>query len=157
LSTTSIGNIIVGSSGVLYIGGFNGEIYLSQDEGVNWYLSRSEELPGQQVTGLFEYNNKIWVVGTDGMIETRTDYISGIDQIESQVGLSVHPNPTSDILQVKSSIKPLQVRLFNSAGQMMFSSSRNVEQIDVSSLQSGMYHLEAIYKNSVQRRRFVKR
>ncbi len=63
--------------------------------------------------------------------------ITGIDD-EEVSGVKVYPNPATDILFVKGDIK--HVALYNSLGQVVNARLIN-NQIDVSSLTNGIYHM----------------
>lgn len=63
--------------------------------------------------------------------------------------LSVYPNPASDIIRIRNENKiPIQsIRVFDQAGKIIFSQqqiskSQNPDEIDVSQLPAGLYHVE---------------
>ena len=57
--------------------------------------------------------------------------------------ISLYPNPTNDMFFIKGSISNLEsVRIFNLSGQLINELKGSVEQIDVSSIESGMYFVK---------------
>lgn len=73
--------------------------------------------------------------------------------------VSISPNPTNGILSIKSStFEPSQYNIYNSLGQQVinFYLDNETNQLDVSSLPSGIYFLQVISKEKRYTMKFVK-
>ncbi len=73
--------------------------------------------------------------------------------------VSISPNPTNGILSIKSSInEPSQYNIYNSLGQLVlnFYFENETNQVDVSSLPSGIYFLQVISKENKYPMKFIK-
>jgi hypothetical protein len=78
--------------------------------------------------------------------QTSTD----VKDVSANVSVSVHPNPTSGLLEVTSADQEIRIEIFTAFGQNVFSTSafdtRHV--IDISSQVSGIYFLKLIADDS---------
>jgi len=64
----------------------------------------------------------------------------GIKEIEQKKGINFYPNPTSGILHFKSETSKNLIEIFNSLGEIVFSTLYS-ETIDISSIPKGIYFL----------------
>ena len=66
---------------------------------------------------------------------------SGLSDLDISHFVSVQPNPAKDIVTVQSSFKVREIEIHNSLGQVVLrkEGKQNIETIDVSHLESGMY------------------
>ncbi|WDF48590.1 DUF5074 domain-containing protein [Chryseobacterium sp. KACC 21268] len=70
--------------------------------------------------------------------------------------LSIYPNPTTEILNVKTSDKVLEVFIFDSSGKVVNSKIVN-GQMNVSQLQKGDYILKVVTEKAVYQEKFIKK
>lgn len=80
--------------------------------------------------------------------------ITNTDELDFVSPINIYPNPTSSILNIESEQQPAYYELYNMQGNFILS-NLNVEQIDMSELQSGVYILRLFYKSSVLPRNFM--
>jgi len=60
--------------------------------------------------------------------------------------ISIYPNPTSDVVNIKANQSVVKVNVYNLAGQQVFSRA-NASQINIQSLNKGVYLVEVILKD----------
>lgn len=72
----------------------------------------------------------------------------GVDDVNT-IGFTYYPNPVNDILNIKTDISIESINTFNITGQqlMTIKSTPANGQIDLSSLASGMYLVNAVFEN----------
>ncbi len=73
--------------------------------------------------------------------------------------VSISPNPTNGVLSIKSPIvEPSQYNIYNNLGQLVlnFYLENETNQVDVSSLPSGIYFLQVISKEKRYTMKFIK-
>lgn len=68
--------------------------------------------------------------------------------------IAVYPNPASTILRVKSNGKITNVRLVNTIGQVVYSSSTN-SNIDISNFERGVYFVQVDTKNGTNTQKVI--
>ena len=82
---------------------------------------------------------------------------TGVSNLENDGFLSVFPNPTTGILQLKGDIltnEKTQITLFNLQGSVLFS-AKNVSEIDLSDYANGAYFLRATSGGNVFMRKII--
>ncbi|MEP3389252.1 MAG: T9SS type A sorting domain-containing protein, partial [Reichenbachiella sp.] len=84
-----------------------------------------------------------------------TEYSPIVSASAANQLLALHPNPTSNILNIQSDIEANHVAVFNAIGKQIDLTVEN-QQIDVSSLLPGVYMLKLISNSEVFQARFVK-
>ncbi|SDS66053.1 T9SS type A sorting domain-containing protein [Winogradskyella sediminis] len=106
---------------------------------------------GDSITGFAVNTTYYWsidVVNCFGQTTTTnvwsftTDDVLSIEDNELETPLSVHPNPTSGILNIKSTQNIDSINVFNLLGQNVASFSKNAiidSSIDLSDLSNGLY------------------
>ena len=131
-----------------------GSSFISNHQDVDLLLENAGVAIGESIT---LYHR---VLASDGsvytpseaytVILTREDTLS-TDTFENGVELSVYPNPTSDFINIKgasSSLLNVNVELYDITGKKLYQNnfelSNNLEQINVSSFQNGIYLLNII-------------
>jgi uncharacterized protein (TIGR02145 family) len=100
------------------------------------------------------------IVNTD--VDTRTlnlsySELTGMDELNAG-NITIYPNPASDLLSVQGLENKTTGRIYNSSGQLMFSSVVDVlnGEIIVSALPSGLYILKMNVDDGVVMKRFIK-
>lgn len=81
--------------------------------------------------------------------------VTGIESNPNHA-LSVFPNPTNGLLNLTGFEHASQFRVLDMQGRIALESAGNINQIDVSSLQSGLYFLQMTSGNQVISTRFIK-
>ncbi|SMD33685.1 Por secretion system C-terminal sorting domain-containing protein [Reichenbachiella faecimaris] len=84
-----------------------------------------------------------------------TEFSPVVSSTSSNSSLVLHPNPTSDFLNIQSDIEVDHVALYNASGKEINLTVAK-RQIDVSSLMPGIYMLKMISNDEVIQSRFVK-
>ncbi len=64
------------------------------------------------------------------------------DNVNLVAGISLYPNPASDMVYIKSAHQIRQVEVYNGIGQVVFKQKGNTETIDISHLESAMYFVK---------------
>jgi len=72
------------------------------------------------------------------------------------IDFSIYPNPTTDNLYINQMNNLTKVEIINMNGQLVFSKNKNLEKINVSRLQNGMYFLKVFTENGSNSKKFVK-
>ena len=70
--------------------------------------------------------------------------------------VKIHPNPTSDVLNIQTKEIVTRVEVVNAQGQVIKQINGNVNWISVSDLAAGTYILKVTTANGVATQRFVK-
>ena len=85
-------------------------------------------------------------------------FFDGIAEQDAK-SITIYPNPVDDkiIIEAKESVS--HVEIYNLTGSMVFSQEYNSDKVDieVSTLQSGVYFIRMTTENSTETRRFVKK
>lgn len=84
------------------------------------------------------------------------DNILGVNDFAINKGIVLYPNPTSNLLNIKSSSIIKEISIWSVQGQKVLG-FENVTSIDVSGLQSGMYITRVQTENGLQISNFIKR
>jgi uncharacterized repeat protein (TIGR01451 family) len=103
------------------------------------------------------------IVSIGGCIDTTNwlgsyncQFFGAINSISNFVALTIYPNPTTDLIDIKTEgIQPQTTNIYDVNGQLV-STMRFTPQVDVSNLPAGVYLLEVTAPEGVGRRRFVK-
>ncbi|MEO8515471.1 MAG: T9SS type A sorting domain-containing protein [Flavobacterium sp.] len=84
------------------------------------------------------------------------DAVLGVNDFAINKGIVLYPNPTSNLLNIKSSSIIKEITIWSVQGQKVLG-FENVTSIDVSGLQSGMYITRVQTENGLQISNFIKR
>lgn len=80
-----------------------------------------------------------------------------VGHIESELGITIYPNPASTKLYFSNPEDILSITFYNCKGQLVFSKNRmNMAFVDISEFQSGLYLIKINTSNGNICRRFVK-
>ena len=100
------------------------------------------------------------ISGTETQLDTMMVIASGImDTSSKAIHISIFPNPASDKITLTNDGVRLikEVRIYDQTGQRVLHEKEGVDVIDISSIASGIYILEARMEEGVVREKFVKR
>lgn len=91
------------------------------------------------------------------------DYTVNVEDLESSIkfmdyDFKMGPNPTNDIIQISSTENIQSVKVYNLLGQQILNNQTNVQspQIDMTSLQNGVYLMEITIKDTREVFKIVK-
>ena len=92
--------------------------------------------------------------------EATTTVVSTLstDEFESGLGLTIYPNPASELLNIAGleSLEIQSLEVYNLQGQLILTQQENTTSIDVSVLRSGMYFIKIISPEGTVFKRFLK-
>lgn len=73
-----------------------------------------------------------------------TNVISVNELNAENLSIIIHPNPTSEIVNIKSDsvLKDINIKLFNAQGQIIFESNQFISEIDLSDKPKGIYFIQ---------------
>ena len=121
---------------------------------------------GESLIGLSENTTYYWYVtaiNCSGTIDSPTwEFTTGtaLSVEEKEIELfSIYPNPTNDVLNIKSNLKIKQIQILNLLGQNVLSlGEENLKSstIDVSEFKSGIYIMKVKSDTKEQSVRFIK-
>lgn len=93
--------------------------------------------------------NPLMTDNTGNSIDENCDGVDGtlgLNSLEAQLGITIYPNPASDILYLKGEVNgQLQLLIYNLQGQVVFTQFASMHQqyqLDISQLTPGSYILE---------------
>lgn len=100
----------------------------------------------------------VWGVGDSGYVVVNVPpAMLSVNEINNtDLEISVYPNPCFDEISVKSSEKAEKGYVYNMSGQKILELDLNSEKIDVSSLNQGVYFLSLQFSDFYETIRFVK-
>lgn len=114
------------------------------------------------------YTVELCVTDANGCEDCETQTVTiltiGIDNNTDINELNIFPNPANDVLNIvfnMSEINNVEVKLMNSAGQLVFNEALNqfsgnyTKQLNISSLATGNYMLQIVSQNGVSNRKIV--
>lgn len=95
-------------------------------------------------------------VTSTASIRVSNAFVTGLKSHQLEAGISVYPNPVSDMLTVNvSSANVSSVAIYSQLGQLVYSSNES-EKINVSGLSKGIYILELKTDKGIARKKFIK-
>lgn len=101
-----------------------------------------------QTGSLFQFNNKLWFAGSSNANGTEltsiTDTTLSIESVNGLDEIKLYPNPTSNVLNIKSKSQIESVEIFNLFGQKILESKSSV--LNIANLSAGHYLLR-VYSN----------
>lgn len=93
--------------------------------------------------------------GLSGTTSHDYDPLSTIDNVV--LDFSIYPNPTTDNIYINQVQNLIKVEVINMNGQLILTKNNNLEKIDVSRLQNGMYFLKIFTENGSNSKKFIKK
>jgi hypothetical protein len=105
------------------------------------------------------YNDKFYISADNGVDSSFLYSYSepvGFDELE-QLQLTVYPNPAQDELNIETAIGLTAVEVYDQAGRLVLQSTNGKKQLNVSSLDAGVYFLHCMTNEGEVKRKFVKR
>jgi hypothetical protein len=112
------------------------------------------------LTDYSTYANRRWIIG-QGAISNTYDRCSpcslGLDEF-SQMDVAIYPNPTNAMITLTSSKAIEKIEVYSLVGELVMTSQSNkfVVELDVTSLEAGLYTVNVHGANGVQTARIVK-
>ncbi len=112
------------------------------------------------VTDYFAYANRQWIIG-QGDVSNTYDRCSpcalGVEEF-SQMDVSIYPNPTNALITLTSSKAIEKVEVYSLVGELVLSTETNnfVVELDITSLEAGLYTVNVHGANGIQTARIVK-
>ncbi|MCD6366149.1 MAG: T9SS type A sorting domain-containing protein, partial [Bacteroidales bacterium] len=104
-----------------------------------------------QVSGVQQFYNQL-------NIDTSCNYLTIYNSINNPYSkieyFNIFPNPATDIVTVKTNLKDYTLSVYSQLGQKVFE-QKNIEQIDVSSLNAGIYLIQIVSGNKTDWRKLV--
>ena len=93
-----------------------------------------------------------------GLIEIDANYLSAEEHIDIiKNNYFVYPNPTTDVINIKSDTDISKIEIYNQQGQLVLSSNKN-QNVDVSILNSSIYIVKIITKNGgIETKKLIKK
>lgn len=100
--------------------------------------------------------NVILTVTNCGISKQTNQFINllSIDEFESN-NFSIYPNPVTDFLKIKSKEETFSIEIYNSISQLIFQ-DENINEIDVSKYDSGIYFIKITENSKTETYRFIK-
>ena len=78
-------------------------------------------------------------------------------KVESAQTFSVYPNPATQVIYIDSQSKEdFKIQIFDSSGNKVLEADSNMNAIDISTLNVGLFHLIVNYENSWYNTNFIK-
>jgi hypothetical protein len=112
------------------------------------------------VTDYSSYANRQWIIG-QGAIANTYDRCSpcglGFEEF-SLMDVAIFPNPTNEIITLTSSKAIEKIEIYSMVGELVLSTETNnfVVELDVKSLEAGLYTVNVLGANGAQTARIVK-
>lgn len=75
---------------------------------------------------------------------------------ETAMDLSLFPNPTTNLIYIKSSEQIQKVVLYNLSGTMIMSKTSNTDYLDLSNLNKGVYLLQTVTSSGIYTKQIIK-
>lgn len=136
---------------VLYVGTDAG-VYLNENSSSVWN-SFNSNLPNAIITKIIvdDINSKVFVSTYGRGIWKSDAYIGSSTGIKNQYNsksVNIFPNPTSSKVNIESSIKVLNVEVFDVLGKKVKSIiNNNYKEVDLDNLKNGVYYFNILLKN----------
>jgi hypothetical protein len=141
-------------------------LYSSSDPTTkDWTIEGSNELGLALISSLVyrPSDNKL-LIGThgNGMFETVVQKTLAIDSYkDTDLGLSLYPNPTVEMIHIKSNLLPINssavFNIYDIKGSLVQKGKLLNQQINVKDLKTGIYILDIKYEGKKQSLRFIKK
>jgi len=89
------------------------------------------------------------------------DFISGIENEETNQNYQIYPNPSSDFINIElNNLENVNVSIINATGQVVFKKSiteKQIEQIDISDFKKGIYLITISGQNYSNTEKIIKK
>lgn len=110
----------------------------------NWKLNKSQ-LPQQIFWSVKSIDaSKVY---SESSTEQSTAILSTADAVHKQE-TRIYPNPVKDILNVQTENKIVSYKIYNTTGQVVLLKNTHSKQLDVSTLEKGVYFVEIEFENA---------
>jgi hypothetical protein len=94
------------------------------------------------------YDDKFATNGVS-LVSGLTMSVTSVEEMFGEINVAIYPNPSSDVVNIKSNYLMKQITLINNVGQRLLTKqmSDNIYQIDVSGFAKGLYMVEIVTKD----------
>lgn len=89
-------------------------------------------------------------------VTVTTDALAGVNDV-SKTAVSIYPNPTTDVLNIKSDAKVSKVEIFDLAGRKASSVELTDGKVEVKNLSNGAYVLKVTTDKGTTSHKFIKK
>jgi hypothetical protein len=96
------------------------------------------------------YGNNVWIDNV------KLAGATGIDE-NNELGVSIYPNPATDMISITTSENIQRVEIFNMQGQLVKAESGAVNNISVKDLANGLYTLKLTTDNGTSIHKIIKK
>lgn len=155
LSSNSIQSLLAISDSLLFIGGSNRNIYISQDGG-NTFTTDITPINNYNIIDLKYLNGIVWAVGSSGQILKRQTLVGVEERKKIANTISLYPNPVKNKLYLESKTTPKEIQIFQSNGQLINAYKVNGNTIEVENLNRGIYFIKMKINEDWVTSKFVK-
>lgn len=134
-----------------------GEMW-SYDPATNeWTSEKPHPGPGRWAPGSFVIGDNVYFTGGDYLVlyndllsfNLAGGNVDTEDTEDATIDLTLYPNPSSGLVHIQHDEPISQVKVYNTMGQMILDTKDlNNNQLDLSELNSGNYHLELTIKQT---------
>ncbi|MDB5282594.1 MAG: hypothetical protein JWO06_1669, partial [Bacteroidota bacterium] len=84
------------------------------------------------------------------------NFVTGVSNTQNN-SISVYPNPASTQLYVQTGNTQFEhINIYDAKGQKVIEQLNNLQPVDISKLEAGVYFVEAVNNGAVARKKFVK-
>lgn len=108
----------------------------------------------ERILQVYDINTNEYALNSRSVFGVYLD-VTGLDRVDSQ-SVIVYPNPTNGILNLSGIDQTAQIRIVDAQGRIVFDTTNSINQIDLSSLQSGLYFLQTTTGKQTLSARFIK-
>lgn len=125
------------------VNGFNHNIaFIAQNNGSGWDTTNVQPV-NTGSNGLFNIKREGITTLSAYTVADKNAKLSVENVAAAKKIINIYPNPANNVLHVAmQSTQPVQVYIFNTAGQVVYNAPLQNNAIDVSALQHGMYYLK---------------
>ncbi len=132
-------------------------ILTTTDGGVTWVNDLNHPLVGLE-RGFYEIdctpNGMPFIAGSDALVLKNESMTSGLSSLDAELSLNVSPNPNAGTFSVALPSNAEMIRVHSGTGKLVYEETNNQNdmlEIDLGSVESGMYFLSVELTNGASR------
>ena len=131
---------------LLFAGTGDGEIFSSFNNGNSW-TEITNDLAGSPILSLWVYDDFLYAgISAGGVWKMPLSVITEIDEVEDDLKFYIYPNPSKDIITVKTNViyDNSYITLYTITGQKLITQQvqNNKTKINISALKPGIYFVK---------------